>query len=334
MICIITHQRAFETDFVIDALRDRSLSVARFNYDEIPYSATLTMLWNNGDPSTTPSLNSGFSAQVTRRNQVISTEDIKVAWFHQDWHFKFHPDLSADALQIAQAETEAAVNGLWECAPWRWVQSPAAVVMASNKLKQLAVAQQLGFPIPRTLVSSDAERAVAFLDQCDNGAIIKELSIQYAVDIQGASYLSWTRPITKDELLEVGIPLGIPACIQENVPKHIEIRATVVGDQVFPVAIDSQSSPETRHDFRRGSLTDKADHYSPMELPPEIAGRCVGLLQHFGLDYGAIDLILTPDGRYVFLELNTNGAWVWAEKLTGLPITEALADLIEKRLSQ
>jgi glutathione synthase/RimK-type ligase-like ATP-grasp enzyme len=126
----------------------------------------------------------------------------------------------------------------------------------------------------------------------------------------------------------VGIPGGVPVCIQEAVPKRIEVRATVVGDQVFPIAIDSQARPETRHDARKGPLAETAGHYAAAELPPEVAQQCLGLVQHFGLDYGAIDLILTPDGEYVFLELNTTGAWVWAEKITGLPITDALADLI------
>jgi hypothetical protein len=38
--------------------------------------------------------------------------------------------------------------------------------------------------------------------------------------------------------------------------------------------------------------------------------------------------MLTPDGEYVFAEINPNGQWLWIEQATGLPIAEALADLL------
>ena len=49
-------------------------------------------------------------------------------------------------------------------------------------------------------------------------------------------------------------------------------------------------------------------------------------MAHFGLDYGAADLIVTPDGRYVFLEVNPNGQYGWVENMTGMPIGSAIAD--------
>ena len=49
------------------------------------------------------------------------------------------------------------------------------------------------------------------------------------------------------------------------------------------------------------------------------------LMNRLGLVYGAIDLRLTPDGRYVFLEINPAGQFLYIEKATGQPITAALA---------
>lgn len=39
-------------------------------------------------------------------------------------------------------------------------------------------------------------------------------------------------------------------------------------------------------------------------------------------------MIVTPKGDYVFLEINPDGQWLWIERLTGLPISEAIADLL------
>jgi hypothetical protein len=39
-------------------------------------------------------------------------------------------------------------------------------------------------------------------------------------------------------------------------------------------------------------------------------------------------MILTPDGRYVFLEINPSGQYLWIEDNTGLPISSAICDLL------
>jgi glutathione synthase/RimK-type ligase-like ATP-grasp enzyme len=63
-------------------------------------------------------------------------------------------------------------------------------------------------------------------------------------------------------------------------------------------------------------------------LPPEIQDKCVRLVEQLELSYGAIDMVLTPEGRYVFLEINPNGQYLWIEEQTGMPISAALCDLL------
>ena len=66
--------------------------------------------------------------------------------------------------------------------------------------------------------------------------------------------------------------------------------------------------------------------HAPMDLPSDVEKFCLALVHSYGLRFGAIDLIVTPRGDWVFLELNPNGQWVWIEQLTGLPIASALVD--------
>jgi hypothetical protein len=56
-------------------------------------------------------------------------------------------------------------------------------------------------------------------------------------------------------------------------------------------------------------------------------------METFGLIYGAFDLIVTPEGRYVFLEINPSGQFMWLEYATGLEITAELADLLIRSAS-
>jgi len=48
-------------------------------------------------------------------------------------------------------------------------------------------------------------------------------------------------------------------------------------------------------------------------------------MRRLGLEYGAIDLRLTPEGQYVFLEINPAGQFLWIELATGQKIADAIA---------
>jgi biotin carboxylase len=43
---------------------------------------------------------------------------------------------------------------------------------------------------------------------------------------------------------------------------------------------------------------------------------------------GALDFLVTPEGEWVFLEVNPNGQWAFVEQATGLPIAAAIADAL------
>jgi hypothetical protein len=98
---------------------------------------------------------------------------------------------------------------------------------------------------------------------------------------------------------------------QQKLPKQLEIRVTVVCREVFAAEIHSQISPKTRIDWRKYDIAN-TPHY-PHQLPKDVEEKCLSLTRHFGLDFNTIDLILDPDGRYWFLEMNPNGLWAWIE---------------------
>jgi hypothetical protein len=99
----------------------------------------------------------------------------------------------------------------------------------------------------------------------------------------------------------------------------------VIGDECFPVAIEP-ASPEAAVDFRRAQVFDL--RHRAVQLPASLRDACVDLVRHLGLRFGAIDLVETYSGDYVFLEVNPNGQWLWLEWMTGLPLTAAIADLL------
>jgi glutathione synthase/RimK-type ligase-like ATP-grasp enzyme len=108
------------------------------------------------------------------------------------------------------------------------------------------------------------------------------------------------------------------------VPKDHELRVTIVGEQVFGCRIDSQARPETAVDWRAGGGRLAPQH--AVEVEQGLARRCIALSRRLALDFAGLDLIVTPRGEVVFLEINANAQWLWLDRDVGLPIARAIAE--------
>ncbi|MBG0826871.1 hypothetical protein HS041_03670 [Planomonospora sp. ID67723] len=216
------------------------------------------------------------------------------------------------------------VTGLVEVLPGRRLPGRTRdVLIAENKIVHLTRAAELGFVIPETVMTNDPAELVPAWERAGGNLIAKtEYASEFTVD--GQDHFLYTTPVHRAHLRGRHRIGTSPVILQPNVPKSLELRVTVVGDRIFAVEIDSQSARSTRQDWRH--FEDDRIPYRIHALPPEVADRCLALLRSFGLSFGAIDFILTPQGEYVFLEINPNGQWGWIEQWTGLPIARAIAD--------
>ena len=146
-------------------------------------------------------------------------------------------------------------------------------------------------------------------------------------DERGREQVVFTNRVREEDLEDLGGLSLCPMTFQERVEKRLELRATVVGRRVFTASIDSQTSARAAHDWRRDGVR-LVEEWQPYQLPPEAEQPLLALMDYFGLNYGAADFILTPDGRHVFLELNPSGEFFWLEHGPGLPVSQALADVL------
>jgi len=142
---------------------------------------------------------------------------------------------------------------------------------------------------------------------------------------EGGPQSIYTSRVTSDDLTQLERVQHTACLFQEYVSKSIELRLTVVGRKIFCAEIDSQRSPKSSVDWRT-SYDDLK--YAVHKLPKSVAQKCLDLVDRLGLVFAAVDFILTPDGRYVFLEVNPNGQWGWIEDETGLPISSAIIELL------
>jgi glutathione synthase/RimK-type ligase-like ATP-grasp enzyme len=246
----------------------------------------------------------------------IDLGKVGAGWWRRPQHPAPSPALRRQDHQVFVVnETHEALRGLWHALDIFWINDPGRDEVAHRKLLQLRVAQEVGLEIPSTLVTNDVAAARAYVDARGyRDVICKAFS---------ATEQQWreTRLVGERELAALENVRYAPVIFQEYVPADVDLRVTVVGDQIFPAAIHSQES-EYPVDFRMDMTNTRIE---ADELPADVCERLLELMARLGIVYGAIDLRRTPDGRHVFLEVNPAGQWLFVEIATGQPIAAAVA---------
>jgi glutathione synthase/RimK-type ligase-like ATP-grasp enzyme len=262
----------------------------------------------------------------------ISEENIQSVWFRKPRIANFmHYNLSSESRLFIQDEWIATLKGFYRILQEKgvfFVSDPDSIIRASYKPFQLLLAAQLGWRIPQTTITSNPDSLRSFWFKTSGKVIAKPVGRGWVTNESNPDevFFVMTNEIHETDLECLSDLTLSPVTFQENVPKDYEIRATVVGQQVFSVSIDSQRSERSRIDWRRYDFANTP--YKAITIPELVKAKCLRITQQLGLEYGAIDLIKTPADDYVFLEINPVGQFLWLEHLAGVPISEAIARLL------
>jgi glutathione synthase/RimK-type ligase-like ATP-grasp enzyme len=197
---------------------------------------------------------------------------------------------------------------------------------ADHKELQLKRARAHGLLVPETLITNGPAEARAFYDTV-GGKVVTKVQSSFAIYRDNREMVVFTSSVKPDDLDSLSDLRFCPMMFQERLDKALELRATVVGREVFTASIDSQRTAETAVDWRRDGIG-LIDDWKPYKLPPEVESGLLALMQDFRLNYGAADFIVTPDRRHVLLEVNAGGEWFWLQRNPGLPIADAIARVL------
>ncbi len=323
MILIVTNQADYTADFLILKLIQQGIDFVRFNTEDFPQKVQLSV---------------EFAANQLDGALSIQNRELKLKTITGIWYRRPVPSVISDSIvdpaakQFAEAECREALEGFWRIVPAFWISNPDQLRIAESKMLQLAKAARLGFVIPKTLITNSPQSALDFYKTRNTRLIYKPL--RYAqITREDRNGLIYTNVIEEQHAAQLETIQYAPGIFQPYIAKQTELRVTVVGSQVFAVEIHSQDVPEAQQDWRR---TDAIQlRHTPYTLPESIASKCITLTQQFGLAFGAIDLILNPDGEYIFLELNPNGQWAWIEQICPeIHISDAMIDLLRSQESR
>jgi hypothetical protein len=243
-------------------------------------------------------------------DQVLIGKHTTAWWRRPGW---MEPqDLSPAEAELAHNEASNILRGVLTCAVGRWVDPPATVEAAEDKLAQLQLAQRLDVATPPTLVTNDAEAAKAFASE---GPIVAK-AISSGAGIQ---------PFTGEARLDLlELVARCPVLLQRRVDACADLRVVTVDSEVF--AWSRSRDPEGPLDWR--AIDPAGIGFRAIPTVP-VADSALHLSGALGLSHSTQDWLLTGDGP-VFLEVNPQGQWLFLDGAER-SVVPALASLLAGR---
>ncbi len=309
-ILVLSEEDDVTAELVVDKLRGDGEPVVLMQTGSFPLTMGLTAEYRG----------SKWAAELELADGArVDLDSVRSIWNRRPGSFTFQNGLSPESLAFVKAEAKQALTGALHSSRCQWINPPQQESIARYKPLQLRIAQQIGLEIPDTLITSSPEAARRFWDAHDGNVIYKRLSSASLYDERGGLTQPLTTLVSEEMAARLDQVSVTPCLFQEFVPKAYELRVTIVDDLIVAARIDSQASERTRVDWRPGA---GEMLWTEHELPVAIRLALRRLMGALGLVFGAIDIVVTPAGRYVFLEVNPSGQWAWFPE----PITNRIRD--------
>ena len=300
------------TDEVTGQLIRSGIRTTRLNTEEFPFGSLLT----TGVVSALPT-----PVSITLGGLDLS--DVTSIWYRRVRTPVRPNNMSEGVYDFCLRESRATVVGSVLAMGCRTMSPPANVWAAEHKLYQLSIAASVGLAFPDTVVTNDATQIRATFARFDGRMIAKPVRSGF-VDLGHEQRAIYTSEGLSEHLDDLSGAQASPAIFQPLIPKRTDVRATFVGDRLFVAEIESQTDDAASVDWRRTENPNLPHRIGSLPAPIEAGARA--LMARLGLTFGALDFVRTPDDRWLFLEVNPNGQWLWLDDMLEFGITDAVAE--------
>ncbi len=141
------------------------------------------------------------------------------------------------------------------------------------------------------------------LKESNQKYISKVISGNCVQNFEDFDIYNYTTLLTKDK---VKTNFFFPSLVQNYIEKKYELRIFYLDGSFYSMAIFSQKDTQTNIDFRNYN-DQKPNRTIPYKLPKNIEIKLDKLMKKLDLNCGSIDMIVTPENEYIFLEVNPVG---------------------------
>lgn len=312
-ILLITNKSDITTDFVVKQLTINGVAFYRLNTEDILTKVFLSFDFYKNE----------FHLLDNDSEIIIDLLQIKTVYYRRPLLPKINNEnLTKGEEYFIQSEIINYLEGLYKILKNAfWISSVYSIREAESKIYQLQIAKELGFTIPRSLLTNDKDCALHFTKNIE--CIVKPIKTGYIQDEDQERLIFTTLFKDYEQLDRIQF---CPTYFQEFINKVADIRVTVIGEKVFAAKIHSQEHEETKIDWRKAEKLKL--RYEKINLTSELESLCIKLTKKLSLNFGAIDLVEDMKGDYYFLEINPNGQWAWIEKQLDYKISHEIAKLL------
>ncbi|OMP75295.1 grasp-with-spasm system ATP-grasp peptide maturase [[Flexibacter] sp. ATCC 35208] len=310
MILVISHASfEFTTEIVMDWLFYLKANFIRINGNDLVENSLHRInieIGNEHHPAEQP--------LITYNGRQLNLADINAIWYRR-WSFhatfpkispleekKFEEDINEFRTEEFKIISEIFFSQIKNK---KIIGSPNHLKKNPSKYQQLLAAKKAGIDIPDTIITSSREELYNFYFSHHKRIIVKAMSEAGLFNFSGELLAGFTE-IVSEEVINNLPDHFYPSSFQEMVEKDVELRVYYLEGKCYPMAIFSTLDKQTSIDFRKYNIQ-TPNRNVPFKIPDDLAARIVVLMNDLGLNTGSLDIILTTDGKFVFLEVNHGG---------------------------
>lgn len=290
----------------------------------------------------------GFSMNLVTDQGNINSNDITQFWYRRG-NFRNNSGFTLSKNDIKLKEFIFKIEDNFQREKTRMMDNISLILEKgnrinrfqenfTNKIYNLSHANDAGLCIPETLLTNNMEELLDFSLTYDP-IITKDIefnSFQFIFEENSQVFVHQPVHILSKNDIQIqsskydGEKFGHFSMYQQYIEKKYELRIFYLKGKFYPMAIFSQASEKTKIDFRNYDK-ERPNRCVPYKLPQEIEQKLICFMQSIDMNSGSIDMIYTPEGEYVFLEVNPVGQFQWLSKSCNYDIEREIAlDLINE----
>lgn len=236
-VLVLTDQADETADYLCSRMEDASMRYTRVNTEAVATTCSIVATRRG--------------VELVVDGHALTPSEVDALWYRRPMPpARGEGDLHDAAF--AAAEWTAALEGFLSHIPSpRWINHPSNIMRASAKLEQLTRASEHGLNVPPWCCTSSSAHALQFLEQ-QNSVVAKPLYSGYIErGTPTTDTVIYTSRVVHEDLKASGASLGAPTLFQREVKDGVDVRVTVVDDEMVAVRLRREGG---EIDIRRDNM--------------------------------------------------------------------------------
>lgn len=180
------------------------------------------------------------------------------------------------------------------------------------KLLQLRVARDVGLKTPKSLLTN-CPRAIQATFDGQTPVIVKPIGVSNLPLVRQPGVVEAFSPEVRAYAVEELVEFfeqhhSAPVLVQDFIERDFDYRISVIGSEIIAAKI---SKPEGLVDSRKLGINQV---FELVDIPANLRSSLFAFMKRFALSFGHFDFMYDNEDRFVFLECNPDGMWVFYDR--------------------